>query len=301
MSITQLIKTTFSKVFNKYVYEEMVVGKLAHTELKTGKNKGDEVNVLMPGMVTTFAYDGGDLPDAEQVAGSLTKVKLDKGMGVHFGLKQIEEDMIRNAKTEEKQVELVKEYSMDAVKQFAATVDLAYADLYTRAGHYVDNAGSAIKLSPKLCKDILAYMQAKFKRGDGKGHTNWIDGQMIAIVPPEFQYYMGMLNEFYQGVESGHKKMEKGYFGHLMGWDILVSNNIKKNKDGAMYPLFGIKGKTLAGGVTKDLNMQHYVPEKNFNTNYKGYALYGVGAPRADFLGTVKIDAPLELELTEQA
>ena len=46
MSITQLIKTTFSKVFNKYVYDEMVVGKLAHTELKTGKNKGDEVNVL---------------------------------------------------------------------------------------------------------------------------------------------------------------------------------------------------------------------------------------------------------------
>lgn len=301
MSITQLIKTTFSKVFNKYVYEEMVVGKLAHTELKTGKNKGDEVNVLMPGMVTTFAYDGGDLPDAEQVAGSLTKVKLDKGMGVHFGLKQIEEDMIKNAKTEEKQVELVKEYSMDAVKQFAATVDLAYADLYTRAGHYADNGGSAIKLTPKLCKDILAFMQAKFKRGDGKGHTNWIDGQMIAVVPPEFQYYMGMLNEFYQGVESGHKKMEKGYFGHLMGWDILVSNNIKKNKDGAMYPLFGIKGKTLAGGVTKDLNMQHYVPEKNFNTNYKGYALYGVGAPRADFLGTVKIDAPLELDLTEQA
>ena len=82
-----------------------------------------------------------------------------------------------------------------------------------------------------------------------------------------------------------------------MGWDIFVSNNIKKNEDGAMYPLFGVKGKTLAGGVTKDLNMQHYIPEKNFNTHYKGYALYGVGAPRADFLGAVKINAPLELDL----
>lgn len=299
MAIEQLIKSTFSKVFNKYIYEEMVVGKLAHTELKTGKGKGEEVNIVMPGMVTTFAYDGGDLPDAEMVQTSSTKVKLDKGMGVHFGLKAVEEDMIRNAKTEEKQIELVKEYSTDAVKQFAATVDQAYADLYTRAGHYVDNNGAAINLTPKLCKDILAYMQAKFKRGDGKGHTNWIDGQMIAIVPPEFQYYLGQLNEFYQGVESGHKKMEKGYFGHLMGWDILVSNNIKKNKDEAMHPLFGIKGKTLAGGVTKDLNMQHYIPEKNFNTHYKGYSLYGVGAPRADFLGAVKINAPLELDLTQ--
>ena len=34
MAIEQLIKTTFSKVFNKFIYEEMVVGKLAHTELK---------------------------------------------------------------------------------------------------------------------------------------------------------------------------------------------------------------------------------------------------------------------------
>lgn len=299
MAIEQLIKTTFSKVFNKFIYEEMVVGKLAHTELKTGKGKGDEVDVVMPGMVTTFAYDGGDLPDAEMVTTSVAKVKLDKGMGVHFGLKAVEEEMIKNAKTEEKQVELVKQYSTDAVKQFAATVDQAYAGLYARAGHYLADGNNAINITPKLCKDILAYMQAKFQRGDGKGHTNWVDGQMIAIVPPEFQYYLGQLNEFYQGVESGHKKMEKGYIGNLMGWDILVSNNIKKNKDDAMYPLFGVKGKTLAGGVTKDLNMQHYIPEKNFNTHYKGFALYGVGAPRADFLGAVKINAPLELDLTQ--
>ena len=41
--------------------------------------------------------------------------------------------------------------------------------------------------------------------------------------------------------------------------------------------------------------MKNYMPEKNFNTRYKGYGLYGVGAPRADFLGTVKITAPLAL------
>ena len=63
-------------------------------------------------------------------------------------------------------------------------------------------------------------------------------------------------------------------------------------------PLFGLRNRTLAGGVTKNLNMQNYVPEKNFDTNYKGYSLYGVGAPRADFLGAVKIKAPLALDLT---
>ena len=298
MAIEQLIKGAFTKAFNKYIYNEMIIGKLAHTEFKTGKSKGDEVDVMMPGTVTTFAYDGGDLPDAEAVTTSVAKVKLDKGMGVHFKLKKIEEDMIRNAPSEEKQIELVKNYTDDAIKQFAATVDKSYGELYVRAGHYVDNSGEAITLTPKLAKEIFASMQSKFQLGDGKGHTNWITGQMLAVVPPEYQYYLGQLDEFYQGVESGHKKIEKGFIGKLYGWDILVSNDLARNSDGTIYPLFGLRGKTLAGGVIKDLNMQNYVPEKNFDTHYKGYSLYGTGAPRADFLGAVKIKAPLELSLT---
>ena len=59
--------------------------------------------------------------------------------------------------------------------------------------------------------------------------------------------------------------------------------------------MFGIAGKTLAGGISADLSTQFYIPEKNFNSTYKGYGLYGVGAPRADFLGAVKVKAPLTL------
>lgn len=298
MAIEQLIKGAFSKAFNKYIYNELIIGKLAHTELKTGVGKGDEVDVVMPGMVTTFAYDGGDLPDAEEVVNASTKIKIDKGMGVHFKLKKIEEDVIKNAKSDEAQVDLIKNYTDDAIKQFAATVDKAYGALYARAGHYVDNSGSAITLTPKLAKEIFAYMQAKFQKGDDNGHTNWISGSMVAVVPPEYQYYLGQLDEFYQGVESGHRKIEKGYIGKLYGWDILVSNDLYRDANENVYPLFGLRGKTLAGGVSKDLNMQHYIPEKNFDTNYKGYALYGVGAPRSDYLGTVKLSADLELDLT---
>ena len=90
-------------------------------------------------------------------------------------------------------------------------------------------------------------------------------------------------------------KMAKGYIGNLCGWEILVSNNIAQPEDGVFYPLFGVKDKTLAGGISSDLNTTFYTPEKNFNTCYKGYGLYGVGAPRADMLGTVKITAPLAL------
>jgi len=294
MSIEQFIKVTFEQCFKKYFYNELVMGKLAHTEFKTGVNKGDEVDVIMPGTIDLFNYTGGDLPDAEEATTSTTKVRIDKGKGFHFEIDELKKKEIESAKEPDKQVNLVKDYSLDATKQFAAAVDAAYANLYTRAGHYLDNSGSAIQLDADYAKEILAYMQAKFQRGDRKGHTNWIDGQMIAILPPEYEFYLQKLKDFTY-VESGHRKLEKGFIGHLSGWDIYISNNVASPETNVYYPLFGIKGKTLAGGVSSNLNMKSYMPEKNFNTRYKGYGLFGVGAPRVDWLGTVKISAPLAL------
>lgn len=296
-SVAQLIKQGFSKAFDKYLYDELVIGKLAHHEAKTIAKKGDEVDIKMPAMVTLFDYDGGDLPTAEKVDTSFVKVKIDRGAGVHFTMSQIEEDFIKNSKSDVDQAALIREYTSDAVKQFAAKVDTAYGNLFTRAGHYLDDNGSAIELTAQTAKDILAYMQAKFQRGDGKGHTNWIDGQMLAIVPPEYQFYLGKLEDL-KYTESGKKEQRKGYIGTLCGWDILVSNNIASPSSNVYYPLFGLASKTLAGGMSNDLNMQDYVPEKNFDRTYKGYGLFGVGAPRADFLGTVKISAPLTLTTT---
>ena len=293
--LDQLILGTFEQCFKKYFYDELVIGKLAHSEFKDGVNKGDEVDVLMPGTVQMFDYDGGDLPDAELVTQSYAKVRVEEGEAFHFEIDKVKQQQILAAKTPTDQLELVKVYGEDATKQYAAHLDAAFGGLYTRAGHYLaNNDGTAINLDADYAKEILAYMQAKFQRGDGKGHTSWRDGQMVCIVPPEYQFYLGKLDEL-KYTESAQRKVEKGFIGKLCGWDILVSNNVAKDDAGNFYPLFGLRGKTLAGGVSKDLNTTSYMPEKNFNTRYKGYGLYGVGAPRADFLGAVKIAAPLKL------
>ena len=310
MATDQLIIGTFTECFRKYFYDELVMGKLAHTEFKDGVNKGDEVDVIMPGTVKMFDFDGeGDLPDAAEITTSATKVRIDKGAAFHFFLKEIQKKQIDNAPDMKQKINIVKEYSSDAIKQFAAGVDKAYAGLYTRAGYVVDagdvtggsaNVGKGLDLDPEYAREILSLMRTKFQRGDGKGHNNWIDGSMIAIVPPEFEYYLGKL-QMYEEVESGQRKIEKGFVGRLEGWDILVSNNVASYTDTnnsnkkTFAPLFGVRGKTLAGGVSSNLNTKSYMPEKNFNTAYKGYGLYGVGAPRADFLGTALIVAPTTL------
>ena len=221
MATDQLIIGTFTECFKKYFYDELVIGQLAHTEFKDGVKKGDEVDVHMPGTVQMFDFDGeGDLPDAEEVTTSAVKVRIDKGKAFHFFLKEIQRKQIENAPDMKQKIYKAKEYASDAIKQFAAGVDAAYGALFTRAGHYLDDNGSAITLDADYAKEIFAYMKAKFQRGDGKGHTNWIDGLMTAIVPPEYQFYLGKLKDLIY-VESGHKKMSKGYIGHLAGRGLL--------------------------------------------------------------------------------
>ena len=235
-----------------------------------------------------------------RISGTYKLCYLDEqGQIEEFGiekLSEMEEKMIEaNKETPDNMVTLAKDYTEDAIKQFAASVDAAYANLYTRAGHYLDDNGSAITLTPQNAKDIFAYMQAKFQRGDKKGHNAWVEGKMVAVIPPEYQFYLGKMDEL-KYTESGHRKIEKGYIGHLAGWDILVSNNIAQPEDGVFYPLFGIRGGTLAGGVANDMHVESYTPDKNFDTCYKGFGLYGVGATRVDLLGTAKISAPLKLK-----
>lgn len=291
----QMIADAFSKAFGKHFYDELVIGKLAHSELKDNLNKGDEVDITMPGLVTLFDYDGSTLPNPETATISTCKVKIDRGKAFHFELTEMEEKMLENASDDaDRQALLAKDYTNDAIKQFAAAVDASYANLYTRAGHYLDDNGDAIALTAQNAKDILAFMQAKFQRGDGKGHTNWIDGSMVCVVPPEYQFFLGK-SEDLKYTEKGKDEQRKGYIGELCGWEILVSNNIAQPEEGVFYPLFGVKGKTLAGGVSSDLNTISYIPEKSFNTCYKGYGLFGVGAPRADYLGTVKVSAALSI------
>ena len=287
----QLMISAFTKAFNKYLYDKCVIGKLAHTEFKDNIKKGMEVDILMPATVTLFDYTGGNLPAAEEAANSLAKIRIDKGKGFNFYIDEIKKQEIEMAPDLDQKVALAKEYTNDAIEQFAAAVDAAYGELYPNAGHQVEDTNhAAITLSASNIKDILAIMQTKFQRGDGKGHNNWVDGQMYAIVPPEFQFFLNKMEDL-KYVESGHKSMEKGFIGRLSGWNILVSNNIYKDADGNYYPLFGQKGKTLAGGVQKKLNVKSYEPDENFNTCFKGFGLYGVGAPRADKLGYAKISA----------
>lgn len=260
--IVKIFKLAFKNVLKKH----LKIGQLATTEFVEGLSKGDETDITIKNLNQLFDYDGGELPTTEKL--KHCRIKIDRGKAFHFELTAQEQKQILLNEP------LIIDFTSSAINQFASAIDSAYSNLYTRAGHYLDNNGNAIKLTPEIAKDILAYMQAKFQRGDGKGHTNWVDGHMMCIIPPQYQYYLGNIE-------------------NLCGWDIVVSSNIAQPQKDVFYPLFGVRNNTLAGAVS-DLSMSAYTPENNFNICYKGYSLFGTAAANSDYLGTVKIQATID-------
>mgnify|MGYP004626133293 FL=1 len=64
MAIENLVISTIDEHFDKYMYNELVIGKLAHVDAKANVTKGQEVDVVMPATIDMFKYAGGDLPEA---------------------------------------------------------------------------------------------------------------------------------------------------------------------------------------------------------------------------------------------
>ena len=292
MSLDELICTQFNQTFEENLKNELVIGKLAATKYSDSVKFGDESNVIMPGRVTMGDWTGGDLNFPEKVTSSIVKVKVNKGKQVNFELERDKEIQIANCEGQA-QNDLVNEYSADARYQFRDAVDAALGALYPFAGYVLaDSNDSDIILSADNAFDILSLMKAKFVRGTTG--SAWVNGKMAAIFPPEaIAVMLGMTQLQY--TESQIKDKVTGFVTEKAGWKIYESNNIASPEENVYRPLFGIEGESLASVIQSDMNLVPYMRDESLNKAYKGAAVYGVGAPRADKLGTVKLKVQLSL------
>ncbi len=188
---------------------------------------------------------------------------------------------------------MIDEYISDARYQFRDAVDASLSSLYPFAGYVIEGEnGADITLSASNAFDILAQMKAKFARGNNG--TAWVNGKMIAIFPPEaIAVMLGMT--YTQYTESQVKEKVTGYVTEKAGWKIFESNNIATPDTNSYRPLFGIEGETLACVIQKDMELLPYMRDESLNRAYKGVAVYGVGAPRADKLGVAKLAISLSI------
>lgn len=298
MSIETLVKTTFSDTFRDELWKDLSAGKLLVPDFKKNIAIGDEVDCQFHDVITLLDYKGGDLniDDVEVASLTTVKVKINKGKAVFFKLDEQKIRQIENAKTNEEKVKLVKEYSEDAREQFARAVNDACCGEYVRAGHMVTNKdGSAINLTPENVNRLFAKAKAELKKGDGKGHTAWKDGEMLAIIDTDMEAFMSVQKLLqYSDVMAKHYK--KGFAGTYLGFNVIVDDAIKKDEDGNVFPLFGRSAKTMAGGVQDDMKLESGKKVGGFDTHYWGKGVFGVKAPLAYLLATAKVKADFQVE-----
>lgn len=288
-NIDQLIKTVFTAAFAKFIYSELRIGKLASSDKI--KRTGDYLQVLMPSEVEIFRMNGDYINrDVQVMDNSSVQIPIKDKIATYFTVSEEKRDQIERAEGDQAKINLIKEASDDAVKKAAAIVDKAFGELYPEAGLRIQ--ASSITLTKDNLTAFFSTMRAVFARGTKNIHTSWVNGQMLAICPPELTALMtNMDNLLY--VESRAKTLKDGYIGQFLGWDILESNQIAQPTENQFFPLFGREGRTLAGGVQKELKLISNIPDKGFNTEFKGNSVYGVGAPRADWFGTQAVNIDL--------
>lgn len=292
MAIETLVKTGFSDTFRREIWQDLAAGKLMNPDFKKNVKFGDEVDVQFHDLITLLDYTGADLNinDVKVANTSTVKVKINHGKAVFFKLDEQKVRQIENAKTNAEKIKLVKEYTEDAREQFARAIDQAVCEEYVRAGHVIDSSGSAIVVSTDNIKNIFAKAKVELRKGDGKGHTGWVEGEMLAIVNSDIEAFLstqGLLQ--YSDVMAKHYK--KGFRGTFLGFDVIVDDNICKDANGYVYPLFGRAKKTIAGGIQDDFALQDGKPVGSFDTHYWGKGVFGVKAPLSYILCTAKLSA----------
>lgn len=293
MSIDMLIKTTYSDDFRKEIWEDLGAGKLMLPSFKKNVAIGDEVNVQFHGTVTMSDYTGGDLDvdSAEFVNSTTVKVKINKGKSVFFKVDEQVVRQIEQAKTNEEKVKLVREYTADAREQFLRAINTACCKEYVRAGHKIEgSAGAAITVTADNLKKIFAKAKILLRQGDGKGHTAWTEGQMLAIINSDLEAFLSTQNLLqYSDIMAKHYK--KGFKGQFMGFDVIVDDNIASDSSGNVYPLFGRAKRTIAGGIQDEMTLDSGKKVGGFNTHYWGKGVFGVKAPLSYLLCTAKLNA----------
>ena len=306
MAIETLVKTVFSDEFRKERWEDLNAGKLLDPQFKKDMKFGDEVDVQFHDPLKMSDYEGGDLDvdTAEKAGTSTVKVKINKGKSVFFKLDEAKLDQIKNAKTNDEKIKLIQEYSTDAREQFDRAINKACCEHRIRATMLENNR--AMTISDTNVHQVFASAKTALVKGDGKGHTAWKDGEMIAVISPEMEAFMSTMKILqYSDVMAKHYK--KGFVGMFMGIEMardkIQLNYYKYDKtDRAGSVAVTPQTVTQANGITlehafagKDNSVVLHVT--NSSTSADSTVTIKAGEKQNSNLGDLIIPAPKSAEV----
>lgn len=255
MAITNFIPTVWSEALYEELDKNYVGVKLCSREFEGDiKHQGDRVKINGLGPVTVFDYEKNtDMPSPEVLSDNTRTLIIDQAKGFNFYIDSIDD-------------------VQSSPKLIRAAMKKAADSLGDEADKYIysleDEAVAHVTANAPTTEDIIKHVSSVRRILMENNVPN--SAKISLEVPPVVEQLLVMANVLTDTNNTG--ALAKGYIGKMLGFDIYVTNNIKK-VDGA-YRCIARTDRAIA--FAEQINsIKPYEPELRNGTAVKGLHLYG--------------------------
>lgn len=258
MAITNFIPTVWSETLAKELGKQYIAVKNCNRQFEGSiKSLGDRVKINSIGTVSVFDYTKNtDMNAPQTLDDSSVTLEINRAKAFNFQVDDVDKTQAN--------VSLLKAAMGEAADAIADEADSYIYGMYTSiaSANTISNAA----MTYEHVVDLLISAREKLLSNNVNSNTDTVLEVSPAIAA------LILKAKILQST-SNEDAISNGYIGSFVGFDIYVSNNIKKDGEGS-YKCFARTKRAIAYADQVNF-VEAYRPEKRFADAVKGLHLYG--------------------------
>lgn len=270
MSMQNFIKTVWAANIDESLRKSLVYASTANTNYEGDlKNLGDSVRVLQISDPTITAYTRTATITAENLDDAAMVLTADQANYFAFKVHDVDAVQAKPA--------VLAQTTDKAAYGFANVVDAYFAGLYAQAGLTSYATGTTNwDVTSLNVEDVLLAAKEKAKG------ANWPDVGRFMVIPPWFETKLILAGLTTKTINDA--LYLNGMIDRVLGWDILVSNNVSigtASTGANTRVICGLRGESFSYAAVIN-SVEAYRPETGFSDAVKGLHVFGGKVMRPD-------------------
>ena len=258
MAITNFIPTVWSETLAKALDKQYIAVRNCIRQFEGDiKNVGDRVKINSIGNVTVFDYKKNtDMTAPQTLDDSSITLVIDRAKAFNFQVDDVDKTQAN--------VNLLRAAMGEAANAIADEADSYIYSLYSEIAKSETITKAGITYNDVV--DLLISAREKLLSNNVNSNTD-----TVLEVSPAIAAVI-LKSKILQSTDN-EASISNGYLGSFVGFDIYVSNNIKKDESGS-YKCYARTRRAIAYADQVNF-VEAYRPEKRFADAVKGLHLYG--------------------------
>lgn len=271
MALENFIKSIWIASLMRSLRKAHVFASVANTDYTGQVNQlGDQVKINMIGNVTIKPFNkDSDIDSPESANSAQTTLIVDQAN--YFNVK------VGDVEAVQEKPAVLQELTDNGSYGFRDVVDSYFAGLYTEAGAQLYASGTTpFDVTSANVEDVLAATSEQMNKLNIPMENRFI------VIPPWFESKLvlsGLLTK-----TNNDQLWENGKIGRVLGFDLLVSNNVSMantTTEADARLIAGVRRQSL-GYAEAIVKIEAYRPEKRFEDAIKGLHVFGGKVLRPD-------------------